>query len=89
MLSYLHLCAVNGIVVIEYQDDAAGVMSEDPDGSARFVEVTLHPNVTIEADSDETKALSLHEDAHHNCFIANSVNFPVKTIAQVTRAVSS
>ncbi len=89
MLSYLHLCAVNGIVVTEYQDDAKGVMNENPDGSARFVEVTLHPEVTIEADSDETKALSLHEQAHHNCFIANSVNFPVKNVARITRAVVS
>jgi len=27
MLSYLHLCAVNKIVVTDYQDEATGVMS--------------------------------------------------------------
>jgi organic hydroperoxide reductase OsmC/OhrA len=85
MLSYLHLCAVNKIVVTEYQDEATGVMNEDGKGSAAFVEVTLHPQVTIEADSDEQKALSLHEHAHHNCFIANSVNFPVKNAARIIR----
>jgi organic hydroperoxide reductase OsmC/OhrA len=85
MLSYLHLCAVNKIVVMEYQDDATGVMNEDGKGSAAFVGVTLHPRVTIEADSDEAKALALHEEAHHNCFIANSVNFPVKNVARVIR----
>jgi organic hydroperoxide reductase OsmC/OhrA len=85
MLSYLHLCAVNKIVVTEYQDDATGVMNEDVKGSAAFAEVTLHPQVTIEADSDEAKALSLHEEAHRYCFIANSVNFPVKNVARIIR----
>jgi organic hydroperoxide reductase OsmC/OhrA len=83
MLSYLHLCAVNKIVVIDYQDEATGIMNEDANGSAAFVEVTLHPQVTVEADSDEAKALSLHEEAHRYCFIANSVNFPVKHIARI------
>jgi organic hydroperoxide reductase OsmC/OhrA len=85
MLSYLHLCAVNKIVVTEYQDDATGVMNDDAKGSAAFAEVTLHPQVTIEADSDEAKALSLHEEAHRYCFIANSVNFPVKNVARIIR----
>jgi organic hydroperoxide reductase OsmC/OhrA len=87
MLSYLHLCAVNGIVVTEYQDEAKGVMTTNPDGSGRFEEVTLQPEVTIEADSDEAKALALHEQAHRYCFIANSVNFPVKNAARIRRAV--
>ncbi len=86
MLWYLHLCAVNGVVVTDYQDDATGVMSENPDGSGAFVEVTLHPHVTVEADADQAKAFSLHEEAHHKCFIANSVNFPVRTAAQITVA---
>ncbi|HZW93399.1 MAG TPA: OsmC family protein [Candidatus Eremiobacteraceae bacterium] len=86
MLWYLHLCAVNGVVVTDYQDDATGVMNENRDGSGAFVEVTLHPRVTIEGDADRAKALSLHEEAHHKCFIANSVNFPVRTVAQITVA---
>jgi organic hydroperoxide reductase OsmC/OhrA len=84
MLWYLHLCTINGIVVTQYEDDAKGVMSEQADGAGEFVEVTLHPQVTIEAGSDQSKALSLHEEAHHSCFIANSVKFPVRTVAQIT-----
>ena len=83
MLSYLHLCAVNKIVVIDYQDQASGIMNEDANGSGVFVEVILHPQVTVEADSDEAKALSLHEEAHRYCFIANSVKFPVKHEARI------
>ncbi len=83
MLWYLHLCALNDIVVTDYQDDAKGVMSEKVDGSGEFVEVTLRPRVTVEADSDQAKALALHEEAHHYCFIANSVKFPVRNVAQI------
>ena len=86
MLWYLHLCAVNHIVVSQYEDDARGVMSEKADGSGEFLEVTLRPQVTVAADTDLAKALALHDEAHRYCFIANSVNFPVKPVAQITAA---
>ena len=78
MLWYLHLCAVNKVVVLEYRDAATGTMQENEDGSGTFERVELKPVVTISADSDRAKALALHADAHHYCFIANSVNFPVE-----------
>ncbi len=81
MLWFLHLCAVNKIVVSAYQDEATGVMIERPDGSGAFEEVTLNPRATINAEADERVAFRLHEEAHHMCFIANSVNFPVRTVA--------
>jgi organic hydroperoxide reductase OsmC/OhrA len=40
--------------------------------------VELNPKVTIASSSDPAKAEALHEEAHKNCFIANSVNFPVQ-----------
>lgn len=89
MLWYLHLCATNRVVVTEYVDDAKGVMAEDSDGSGRFIEVVLQPEVTLEVESSEEKALSLHEEAHRFCFVANSVNFPVTVRARIKRAVSS
>jgi hypothetical protein len=44
-----------------------------------FTEVTLKPTVTIAEGSDPELAKKLHEKAHHLCFIASSVNFPVRT----------
>src|SRR5208337_3980000 len=52
MLWYLHLCAANGVVVMEYEDAAQGTMVEKADGSGAFVEVTLRPAVKIAADAD-------------------------------------
>jgi organic hydroperoxide reductase OsmC/OhrA len=77
MLSYLHLCAVNRLTVLDYQDAALGLMEENSDGSAQFTRVTLRPTIKITPGDDQAKAVALHADAHHLCFIARSVNFPV------------
>lgn len=86
LLWYLHLCAVNGVNVIEYQDPAEGYMSESPDGSGVFTRVLLKPKVKISAESDPAKAQALHQEAHRFCFIARSVNFPVEHEPTVTVA---
>lgn len=78
MLWYLHLCADAGITVTSYADDAHGSVEQTPDGGGQFAEVTLHPVVRITAGGDTELATSLHERAHALCFIARSVNFPVR-----------
>ena len=78
MLWYLHLCAVNKVVVLEYEDNAAGTMEETGDDGGHFVEVTLQPIITITAQSNLDTARRLHHDAHEKCFVASSVNFPVR-----------
>lgn len=84
-LWYLHFCAVNGIVVTAYEDNAEAMMQVEADGGGRFVGATLRPVVTISA-GDPEKANALHHDAHEKCFIANSVNFPVSCEPCVVRA---
>lgn len=76
LLSYLAECARAGVHVVAYEDDARGVMTVK-DGKLRMTSVVLHPRVTIAPGSDAEKATSLHHAAHEECFIANSVNFPV------------
>jgi len=83
MLWYLHLCAVNHITVVNYRDHALGVLGENEDGSGSFVGVQLNPIVTILPGNDRAKASTLHEQAHRYCFIAKSVNFPVKVVPEV------
>ena len=78
MLWYLHLCSAEGILVQAYEDIAEGVMTERPDGGGAFVEVVLAPEITLSPGSDVERARALHADAHRKCFIANSVNFPVR-----------
>ena len=76
MLAYLHVATLAGVVVTAYADSAEGTMQTEGNGG-RFAEVVLRPVVTISRASDPAKAGSAHEDAHHACFIASSVNFPV------------
>lgn len=78
MLSYLHVCVAHGVIVTAYKDRATGTMVTSPDGSGRFQEVTLHPEVTVKEEGMIGKAQELHALAHRLCFIANSVNFPVQ-----------
>ena len=78
MLWYLHLCAVNGVAVTAYEDCAEGVMREQPGGDGQFIEVILAPEVTLAPGTDLERAHALHAEANAKCFIANSVNFPVR-----------
>lgn len=78
MLWYLHLCSEAGIIVTDYVDNATAIMVETSNGSGQFTEVTLNPIVTVSEKSMVSKANELHKKANELCFIANSVNFPVR-----------
>ena len=78
LLWYLHLCADAGVVVVDYTDEASGKLVETDDGNGKFAEVTIYPRVTVTNNSDADLAFELHEKAHEFCFIANSMNFPVR-----------
>lgn len=86
MLWYLHLCSVNQVTVLDYQDAAWGLMEEHEDGSGEFVRVTLRPRVKILAGGDRVRALALHEEAHQLCFIARSVRFAVEVLPDIQDA---
>jgi len=84
MLSYLHVCTVAGVVVTSYADEPVGLMTETGDGGGHFTEVVLRPRVTVAEPGMAEAAGKLHEEASEKCFIASSVNFPVRHEATVT-----
>lgn len=77
MMSYLYVCAQNGIEVLSYEDDAQATLEVSDNGSGRIVEVRLYPKVIIKQQEKTAEALSLHAKANELCFIANSCNFPI------------
>ncbi|MEQ6900217.1 OsmC family protein [Nocardioides sp. YIM 152588] len=77
LLSYLHSAVRHGIVVTEYVDEPVGTMSQVGQGG-HFVEVVLRPRVTITDAGLVGAATQIHAEASANCFIAASVNFPVR-----------
>ena len=77
MLWVLHLCAEAKITVVDYVDTAAGSMAINPDGSGQFSEVVLRPRITVMEAGRDADVVAINGKAHHLCFIARSVNFPV------------
>ncbi len=78
LLSYLHVAVLHGVVVTAYTDDAVGTMAQTPDGGGHFTSVTLRPVVTVASADMVDAAIAAHGEASAKCFIANSVNFPVR-----------
>lgn len=77
MLWYLHVCSVNNVIVVEYKDQAKGLMIENKDGSGQFESVTLYPSVVVQNESMIEQAMVLHQQANKMCFIANSCDFEI------------
>ena len=79
LLWFLHLAADAGVLVTGYTDEATGTMRLNPDGSGQFTEVVLRPRVLVASAEMVEPAQRLHDRVHSLCFIARSVNFPVRT----------
>lgn len=80
MLFFLSLAARRGFVVDRYQDRATGQLGRNASGRQAMTSVTLHPDVTFSGTSrpSDEEIAALHDAAHHECFIANSVTTDVR-----------
>lgn len=77
MLSYLHMAVRLGVVVTAYTDEPLGVLRQRGIGGS-FAWVQLNPVVTVQSVDMVEPARAAHTEAYENCFIAQSVNFPVR-----------
>lgn len=82
LLSFLHVAATAKLDVLDYTDDAQGVMPEDAQ-PMRLTRITLRPKVLVAAGSDVSRFDELMHEAHEGCFIANSLNTEVVVEATV------
>jgi organic hydroperoxide reductase OsmC/OhrA len=83
MLTFLALASNRGFVVDSYEDCAVGHLGKNANGKMAVVRIDLHPQITfsgakLPAQSDLDW---LHDKAHKECFIANSVNTEVTVAA--------
>ena len=76
LLSFLHVAATAGLDVLDYTDDAEGVMPEH-ERPMRITRITLRPRVLVAAGSDVSRFDALMHEAHESCFIANSLTTEV------------
>ena len=78
MLWFLDLSRRAGHALASYEDEAEGTLEKCGDGKVRITRVTLRPRIGWAGEApDETALVSLHHQAHENCFIANSITAEV------------
>jgi len=83
MLTFLALASNRGFVVDSYEDCAVGHLGKNANGKMAVVRVDLHPQITFSGAKlpAQTDLDWLHDKAHKECFIANSVNTEVTVTA--------
>jgi len=80
MLTFLALASNKGFVVDRYEDSAVGHLEKNAAGKLAITRVELHPRI-VYGGSKQPSAADLdwlHDKAHKECFIANSVTTEVK-----------
>lgn len=79
MLWFLSIAARHGYVVDRYEDQAVGTMARNAEGRRAMTRVVLRPAVAFGGERQPTaeEMHALHDEAHHECYIANSVRTEV------------
>ena len=75
LLTFLAIAAKRRLVVDAYSDRPVGHLERDADGRFSLTRVSLKPQIVFggeQAPSPE-QLRQMHETAHRQCFIANSV----------------
>ncbi len=80
MLWFLSIAAKRGHRVDNYADEADGVMEKNADGHLAITQIVLRPRVGFSGDRVPSPAevAAMHNDAHHACYIANSVKTEIR-----------
>lgn len=90
MLFALSFFSKHSVVVESYVDTPEGVMEQRADGKTAITRVVLRPVVTVSAGAPGAELFAkIHHDAHEECYIANSVNFPVSIEPRLVMSPSS
>ena len=83
MLTFLALASNKGFVVDRYEDSAVGHLEKNAAGKMAVTRVKLHPRIVFGGTKTPAQADLdwLHDKAHKECFIANSVTTDVRVVA--------
>ncbi|MET3803067.1 organic hydroperoxide reductase OsmC/OhrA [Nakamurella sp. UYEF19] len=76
LLSFLSVAALHHLEILDYDDDAHGEMS-DTGQPMRITHILLRPVITVATDTDHALVEPLVQEAHHGCYIANTLNSDV------------
>jgi organic hydroperoxide reductase OsmC/OhrA len=84
MLWFLSIAAKRGYRIDRYEDEAEGVLEKDANGAMSMTRVVLRPRIDWSGDVTPTSVAitEMHGEAHHACYIANSVKTGIKVEAR-------
>lgn len=82
MLTFLAICSKSGYEVVSYDCKAVAKMGKNAEGRMSVAEIDLTPVIifTEEKVPTEEQLISLHDKAHKNCFIAQSLQTKVNIL---------
>jgi organic hydroperoxide reductase OsmC/OhrA len=94
MLFFLAIAAKKQFIVERYQDRAIGIMAKNDAGKLAMTAIHLYPDITFRGDSlrdgqaerspTAAQIAAMHEQAHHQCFLANSVKASITIHSEST-----
>ncbi|GAA5131892.1 OsmC family protein [Alloalcanivorax gelatiniphagus] len=77
MLTFLSIAAKQRLKVLSYVDRPVGVVEKNEDGRMAITRIDLRPRVVFDSEVEPAALKKLHDAAHRNCFVANSLRAEV------------
>jgi organic hydroperoxide reductase OsmC/OhrA len=76
---FLAIASMSGYVVDQYDDAPVGYLEKGENGRLWLARVVMHPKIVFSGEKQPSPEdlARLHEKAHHECFLANSVKTEV------------
>jgi organic hydroperoxide reductase OsmC/OhrA len=80
MLFFLAIAEYQGLVVESYEDSPLGYLEKGAKGGMQITRIELSPKIVFGGDQrpDQAGIAKIHDSAHKNCFIRNSVTASVE-----------
>jgi organic hydroperoxide reductase OsmC/OhrA len=75
MMSFLYIASKKKFIVENYEDQSEAVLEKNSKNKMAVTKLNLKPKITFRGENQPSKEMVnlLHEKAHEECFIANSV----------------
>ena len=82
MLTFLAVASKSGYIVDSYNDQATATLDKNEEGKLAITTIDIKPVIEFSGAKIPTddQLKSLHEKAHRNCFIANSIKTKVNIL---------
>lgn len=82
MLTFLAIASKSGYNIQSYNCKAEAILGKNDEGRMSVTEITLTPEIVYNGDKrpSDDQLKSLHEKAHKNCFIAQSLKTKVNVL---------